>query len=38
MLRVFENKFLGSIFELKGMGIIASWKKLDEKLHNLYSS
>jgi hypothetical protein len=38
-LRVFENRVLMRIFELKGDGVMGGLRKLhNEELHNLYSS
>jgi hypothetical protein len=38
-LRVFENKVLRRIFELKRDEVTGGWRKLhNEELHNLYSS
>jgi hypothetical protein len=38
-LRVFENRVLRRIFELKRGEVVGGCKKLhDEELHNLYSS
>jgi hypothetical protein len=38
-LRVFENRALRKIFELKRNEVIGGWKKLcNEEYHNLYSS
>jgi hypothetical protein len=37
-LRVFENRVLMRIFGLKRDEVIGGWRKLHEKLHDLYSS
>jgi hypothetical protein len=38
-LRVFENKVMRTIFELKRDEVMGRWRKLcNEKLHDLYSS
>jgi hypothetical protein len=37
-LRVFENRVLRRIFEPKRDKVIGEWRKLHEKLHDLYSS
>jgi hypothetical protein len=39
MLRVFENRALGRIFEPKSDEVTGEWRKLhNEELHDLYSS
>jgi hypothetical protein len=37
-LRVFENRVLRRIFELKRDEVMGGWRKLHNELHNLYSS
>jgi hypothetical protein len=38
-LRLFENRVLKRIFELKREEVVGGWRKLyNEELHNLYSS